>query len=159
MSPFFLLSGFRQGPDQLIEEVGDLHRVALTTRLVRELSGGGPLPERLSLFALQTLPPLYVGLLGAIAGAIPVTLYLHSPTEHYWADLVSSRERARARLSRPDDADYYETGHELLASWGRQGQVFQDLLLAVGALSLAGAYYLGDDVPVAAIERSLEDPE
>src|SRR5690606_37858815 len=34
----------------------------------------------------------------------------------------------------PREVDYYDTGNDLLTSWGRQGQAFQDLLLSNDAL-------------------------
>src|SRR5690606_5736544 len=51
-------------------------------------------------------------------------------TDVYWADLRSARAIERLRLERPREVDYYDTGNDLLTSWGRQGQAFQDLLLS-----------------------------
>ena len=64
-----------------------------------------------------------------------IDLYLHSPTEHYWADLETARRRARQRLAHPDKADEHTDRHELLGSWGRMGQHFQDLLLERDSLA------------------------
>ncbi|MCF6364314.1 MAG: exodeoxyribonuclease V subunit gamma, partial [Gammaproteobacteria bacterium] len=119
---------------ELIADLGDSHRVAVLDRLLQRLQKGTsiPLPERISLFALSTLPPLFVDVLHALA-AHPSTgeidLYLHSPTDQYWADLKSKKALSRLRMQSPDTAVYFDTGNELLASWGRQGQALQDLLL------------------------------
>lgn len=110
------------------------HRVALIDRLLEALnSAANPLlqylPERLSCFALSSLPPLFVQVLQALSRHVDVFLFQHSPTDQYWADLRSKKTQARARLERLDDEAYDESGNDLLASWGRQGQAFQDVLL------------------------------
>ena len=84
------------------------------------------LPERVSLFAISSLPPLFVEVLHALANHTQVELYLHSPTDQFWADLVSQKTLARKRLAQPEAAELWETGNSLLASWGRQGQALQD---------------------------------
>ncbi|MGD2083169.1 MAG: exodeoxyribonuclease V subunit gamma [Chromatiales bacterium] len=109
------------------------HRVAWIGRLLEALSGPGPasgLPERVSLFAVSSLPPLFVEVVHALAARTSVELYVHTPTDAFWADLVSQKELARKRLASPEEADLWEVGNSLLASWGRQGQALQDLLLA-----------------------------
>ena len=108
------------------------HRVAVIDQLLGRLAGVTPrlaLPERLTLFAVSSLPPLLVEVIQALAGHTRVDLYLHSPTDQFWADLVNERVQARRRLEHPDQAELWEVGNPLLASWGRQGQALQDLLL------------------------------
>ncbi len=109
------------------------HRVAVIARLLESLGGPGPfamLHERVSLFAVSSLPPLFVEVIHALAARTRVDLYVHAPTDAFWADLISQKELARKRLKKPDEADLWEVGNSLLASWGRQGQALQDLLLA-----------------------------
>ncbi|MEX1198405.1 MAG: exodeoxyribonuclease V subunit gamma [Pseudohongiellaceae bacterium] len=114
----------------LTENLDGAHRVALIDRLPQALPGAtGVLPERVSLFALSSLPPLFVDVFRELAGHTEVLFFQHSPTDQYWADLLSEKQAARQRLHEPDRALYTETGDELLVSWGRQGQAFQDLLL------------------------------
>jgi exodeoxyribonuclease V gamma subunit len=108
------------------------HRVAVIDRLLATLSDAtdaAGLPERISLFAVSSLPPLLVSVVHALAAHRAVDLYLHAPTDAFWADLVSQKALARKRLEQPDEADLWEVGNGLLASWGRQGQALQDLLL------------------------------
>jgi exodeoxyribonuclease V gamma subunit len=108
------------------------HRLAVITRLLARLDGTDTpagVPERVSLFAVSSLPPLFVEVLHALANHTQVEFYLHSPTDQFWADLVSQKTLARKRLAQPEAADLWETGNSLLASWGRQGQALQDLLL------------------------------
>ena len=113
------------------------HRVDTLERVLHTLAQSSRcqcLPERISLFSLSGLPPLYFDLVGGLARRIDINLYLHSPTDHYWADLEGEKRRARKRLDDPAAEDLFEAGNELLASWGRQGQAFQDMLLASDTL-------------------------
>jgi exodeoxyribonuclease V gamma subunit len=117
---------------RITADMAGQHRVALIQRLLEALKAGPRrtnLPERASLFAVSTLPPLLVEVFHALSAHLPVDLYLHAPTPHFWADLVSRKSLARRRLESPADADVWEVGHDLLSSWGRQGQALQDLLL------------------------------
>jgi len=118
---------------QLTAGVERQHRVAVIDRLLETLAGCGPfaeLPERVSLFAISSLPPLLVEVIHALAEHTTVEIYIHAPTDAFWADLISQKELARKRLEKPDEADLWEVGNSLLASWGRQGQALQDLLLS-----------------------------
>jgi exodeoxyribonuclease V gamma subunit len=114
--------------------LADRHRVAVIGRLLETLAAAEPpradLPRRVSLFAVSTLPPLLVEVMQALAAHVDVDLYLHAPTPEFWSDLVSQKTLARKRLATPDEADLWEVGNPLLASWGRQGQALQDLLLS-----------------------------
>ena len=47
--------------------------------------GSVKLPERLSVFGVNTLPPIYVELLHAVARHIPVRVYLQAPPRETWA--------------------------------------------------------------------------
>lgn len=126
---------------ELIRSCSERHRVAVIDRLLTQLRVGQVsahlLPERICCFALSSLPPLFVEVVKALAGHTEIHLFLHSPTDQYWADLRSKKALARMRVEKPEEANYYDTGNELLASWGRQGQAFQDLLLSSGILESA----------------------
>ena len=120
----------------LVARCGGAHRVALLDQLLQVLETAQPqviaalqLPARLSCFALSSLPALFVQVFKALAAHIDIHFYQHSPTDQYWADLRSKKALARQRLAAPQTAALLETGNELLASWGRQGQAFQDQLL------------------------------
>ncbi len=116
----------------LVENQTKHCRSLVLDQLLLALRGNGDktrLPERVSLFVLSSLPPRFIHLIHALAEHTTVTLYLHSPTDQYWADLKNQKSQLQLRLLQPQQAQYYEAGNELLTSWGRQGQTMQDLLL------------------------------
>jgi exodeoxyribonuclease V gamma subunit len=117
---------------RLVAGQAQSHRVAMLDRLLATLSAQPPadaLPQRLALFAVSSLPPVLVQVYQALARHIPVDLYLHTPTDQFWSDLVSQKALARKRLAAPQQAELWEVRNPLLGSWGRQGQALQDLLL------------------------------
>lgn len=117
---------------KLIQGRESTHRVRVIDRMIELLRSNQAVddfPERTILFAVSSLPPLFVELIQALAGKIHVSMYVHSPSLHYWADLTTRKTISRMRVHQPEKAAYYESGNELLASWGCQGQVLQDLLL------------------------------
>ncbi|NOT83736.1 MAG: exodeoxyribonuclease V subunit gamma [Methylococcaceae bacterium] len=83
----------------------------------------GQLPERISLFGVNTLPPLFLAYLHALSQHCDLHLFLLNPSQEFWADIESKRQRAKA------DTEEAFTGHPLLAALGQQGREFQDMLL------------------------------
>jgi exodeoxyribonuclease V gamma subunit len=122
----------------LVERLGSSH-VAARARTFLEAAAEGRvdvrrLPERISLFGLSTLPPLYVEVLAALSRHREVHLFLLTPSREYWAQIRSQRQIVR-ELARsgatPEDARerlHLEVGHPLLASLGRLGREFQEVL-------------------------------
>ena len=133
----------------LVERLGDGHLAAREQRFLAGIAGRDALegfPERISLFGLSTLPPLYVRVLFALSRVAKVHLFLLSPSSEYWAEIRSKREqlRAVARATRPgreptEDDLHLEEGNPLLASLGRLGRDFQFVL------EEGGDYETGDD--------------
>ncbi len=123
---------------ELISQIDLPHRAETMARLIEKLANGGnsrALSERTSLFAISSLAPVFIEVIHALSEHSNITLYQHSPSAHYWADLKNQKALSRIRLQNPSQEEYYETGNELLASWGKQGQVMQDLLLDTGVSS------------------------
>ncbi len=137
------------------------HRVAVVRDAIAALDGGraaAGLPARISLFAPSSLAPLAIEFVHALARATDVRLYLHSPTDQYWADLVSERQQARRRLENPSQTAYFETRNGLLTSWGRQGQAMQDLVLDLGpvtACEIDASLPPASETMLAALQASL----
>jgi exodeoxyribonuclease V gamma subunit len=74
----------------LIENQTKHYRSLILDQLLLALQGNidkACLPERVSLFVLSSLPPKFIDIIHALAEHSSVTLYLHSPTDQYWADL------------------------------------------------------------------------
>ena len=88
------------------------------------------LPKRICYFSVPILSPGYVELLGEIAQYIDIHIYLMNPSEEYWSDIVSEKRKYKRELA---EQEHVEVGNPLLASWGRQGQDFMDLLLNANA--------------------------
>ncbi|MCW9023296.1 MAG: exodeoxyribonuclease V subunit gamma [Gammaproteobacteria bacterium] len=116
----------------------DHYRVASIDKLLKQLSSDNNrtlldtskiYPQRISFFAVPSLPPLMMDVIHVLSNHLELNLYLHSPTPEFWADLKSQKVLARKRLEQPENYEYWETGNDLLASWGKQGQALQDLLL------------------------------
>ena len=118
-----------------ITATGKRHRVEIIIEVIARLEGDTvevELPQRISLFTMSRLAPVYIEFIHALARKTRVLMYQHNPTDQYWADLVSEKEQARRRLQNPDHAEYLDTSNNLLTSWGKQGQQMQDLLLDLG---------------------------
>jgi len=81
--------------------------------------------ERLHLFALETLPPLFLELFGALSGAVPTTIYLLEPSSEYVSDVDRTPQIPGDSNEPPRD------GHQLLTTLGCLARDFQQLLLGV----------------------------
>jgi exodeoxyribonuclease V gamma subunit len=97
----------------------------LTTTDVRPVG----LPERLAIFGISALPPVYLQLFELMAKHCEITMYFLSPSEDYWGDLIDEKQKTKQlSLLDDEDGDYFNTGHPLLASLGKQGQeLFEQL--------------------------------
>ncbi|THF59379.1 exodeoxyribonuclease V subunit gamma [Pseudothauera rhizosphaerae] len=89
------------------------------------LAGLG-LPQRVHVFGLPALPPLYLELLRGLGRVVDVQLYTLNPCREYWFDVVDAR-RLSWLAARQADL-FLDTGNRLLAAWGRQTQAHIDLL-------------------------------
>ena len=121
----------------LIARHGAGHLAARAQRASRRLPHASlsEFPQRIHLFGLSSMPPLYLELLSALASAHEAHLYLLSPTREYFADLrPKPRRRERRQLSFDFDAldalgeDVAQEGHPLLTSLGRHARELQELL-------------------------------
>lgn len=116
----------------------------------------GMLPQRLCLFGIDTLPRVYLSLLDALSGLLPVHFFLLSPSEAYFAHIASraEQERALARLALdPAEAEFcFETGHPLLAASGALARDFQKILEEDTRYHDAGEYFFAHQQPVSILE-------
>ncbi len=89
--------------------------------------GAAPLPERVSVFGISTLPPFYTQFFQELAQTIEVHLFVMRPTPEWWSDIRSEREEVRARRKAPATAQLdlqFARGNPLLASFGKLGREF-----------------------------------
>ncbi len=111
---------------QITRQCGSQHRGKVWLQLIDHLSRieagqtAAQFPQRLSVFGIHSLPPLFLQCLKALSRHCDIHIYLLEPTQTYWADLPNKKLRAE-QLS-PD-------AHPLLASLGQQGREFQQLML------------------------------
>jgi len=134
---------------ELVRVHGSQHASARARALLSALAAGAApaagFPQRVSLFGLSTLPPLYVQIFAALAERIELHLYVLSPSREYWGAIRSRRDTIRAltrrgaarfALGHPDDDsgqgvsadDRTAEANPLLASLGRVGRDFQHVL-------------------------------
>jgi exodeoxyribonuclease V gamma subunit len=111
---------------QIIAQTGHKHRGSLWLDVIAKLNNAEEgtfspqLPERISVFGLNTMPPLFLSYLQGLSRHCQLHLYLLNPAQDFWADLATKRQRAN---------DENVIGHPLLSSLGQQGREFQEMLL------------------------------
>ena len=123
----------------------ELHRAALHRRALSRLSLNRDEQNptiawpRISIFGLSTMPEIQLQTFEALAEHCEVDLYFLNPCEHYWGDIISSKDKARRSiraLVKPEenksltDEDYLEVGNPLLSSLGKQAREYLELLLS-----------------------------
>src|SRR5438270_11807233 len=106
------------------------HQAALGLQLIDALKRDrAPLPERVAIFGVSTLPPFYISLIGEISARCPIHLFVMEPTPHWWGDVRSKREKARARQPELFGFDEEDPGdNELLSANGKVGRDFLNLM-------------------------------
>jgi exodeoxyribonuclease V gamma subunit len=90
------------------------------------------LPERVSVFGVTSLSPAYLEILARMASGIDIHLFLLNPCREYWGDIVSEKGRKGARLTGAS------IGHPLLASWGKPGRDFMDMVIGYEGIEHEG---------------------
>ena len=103
------------GPHDLASRI----REALPT-LRNGLDASGLSFERLQVFALETIPPLFLQFFNALSHSVPTTLYVLEPSKEYLADVLLSPEGQAST-----------DGHAFLSDVGRLSHDFQQVLLSV----------------------------
>lgn len=123
----------------LCERQGPVHLALRAREALRRLQRAheeplpAVIPERLHVFGVSSLPPLYLDLLSALGQHRDVNLFLLSPTREYFGDL---RPRGRGRRGQSherrqlsfEDAGFRSEQHALLGSLGLHVREFQELL-------------------------------
>ena len=113
------------------------HRAALQKTFLEEIRDSavrpGTLPARLAVFGISALPRFHVEILAALSQVLEVNLFLMNPCREYWGSLLTRQETQKARNSQgktyPSGATASSPGNSLLASLGRLGQDFFEMIM------------------------------
>jgi exodeoxyribonuclease V gamma subunit len=109
----------RLGPHDLASRIG---RALSTLRANGDIEGIEL--ERLHLFSLETLPPLFLEFFAALSTKVQTILYVLEPSSEYVSDVDLDPTRVMLSESPVD-------GHALLTNLGRLSRDFQQLLVTV----------------------------
>ncbi|MBV7387169.1 exodeoxyribonuclease V subunit gamma [Pasteurellaceae bacterium TAE3-ERU1] len=112
------------------------HRAELHQHYLQALAQGRVkyLPARLFVFGIAALPESFWQMLQAIGEHAEVHVFYTNPCEHFWGDIIDEAHFKRMQLRgkvNPNAAalaEVAEVGHPLLASWGKMGRDFFNLL-------------------------------
>jgi exodeoxyribonuclease V gamma subunit len=125
---------------ELVKGRAENHPPALLHRLQQRTPASLPkLPERISVFGISSLPPLYLHLLTNVSRCLDVHLFLLEPTDQYWGDTKSHREQDRHLRDRDTtpEAEHFDVGNPLLSSLGKVGREFQRIVADLEPASIA----------------------
>ena len=118
----------------LVARHGTQHRAKLRADFLNKIQrlADNPRFKRISVFGISALPPFHLEALAQLGQVIEVHTFLLNPCQEYWGDIVSDTEIAH-RIARktkptPPEALYFEKGNSLLASLGKMGRDFIDML-------------------------------
>jgi exodeoxyribonuclease V gamma subunit len=125
----------------------DLHE-ALINRNDAEIDPAH-LPASLAIFSLNTIPPAFLDVLRKASGVVKIDLYLLSPTEHYWADLLTRKQQLKSGA----EIDQLE-GNPLGNSLGKLGRDLLDQLIAREAQQASEQF---EDVEASTLLECLQD--
>jgi exodeoxyribonuclease V gamma subunit len=106
------------------QSIGSKHRGSLWQDVIEKLNHADEgvlskqLPERIFVFGLNTMPPLFLDYLQGLSRHCDIHLFLLNPAQVYWADFVNKKQITES----PE-------GHPLLSTLGQQGREFQQMLL------------------------------
>ncbi len=116
----------------LAQEQGGAHWARLMGALLQRLDGEAPeaLPQRVILFGISSLSPLFMELVGKLAQHSEVHVFALNPSREYWELIRDPKEQARLATAADAEELYLETGNPLLASLGKQGRDFFGALAA-----------------------------
>ncbi|MGA1868920.1 MAG: exodeoxyribonuclease V subunit gamma [bacterium] len=118
---------------EIIKEGPRNHKAAIRKEFLDEIAVTHKNPEnnpsRIFIFGIPFLPPLHIDVFSAMARYLDIYLFLMNPCKEYWFDIVSEKTTAKIQKKSkgkivPAEELYYETGHPLLASLGKQGAHF-----------------------------------
>ncbi|MDM8562034.1 exodeoxyribonuclease V subunit gamma [Candidatus Marithioploca araucensis] len=116
----------------LIARFGTAHRAKLRAAFFSKAENlaNNPRFQRISIFGISALPPFHLDVLAGLGKVVEVHVFLLNPCKEYWGRIVSDGEMAyqTGNQSIAPETLYFEKGNTLLASLGRMGRDFIDML-------------------------------
>ena len=113
----------------LVARTAEPHRARVQDAALRALAqppSAGTLPRRVAVFGIPTLAPAYLHGFRRLAEHVDVHLFLLAPCREYWGDVARPR---RTRAGEVAGGTPETPGAALLASLGKQGRDFLDLVI------------------------------
>jgi exodeoxyribonuclease V gamma subunit len=113
----------------------------------------------LMVFGISAMPMQQLEVLSALAETRDVLIFWFSPSQHYWGDIVDKKTQVKAQLKAIDNTEltgveFLDIGNPLLASWGKLGRDYQDMLLG---LELTQQDYFVDIQPECLLQHIQSD--
>jgi len=108
---------------QKIMHRGDAYQKILTYLKQTHIDNLADFPERVSIFGISTLPPIYLDILAALSKHIEVNILMLNPCQEFWGDLDKNAEISSKALDMGD-----LTNHALLSGFGGIGRDFLNLI-------------------------------
>ena len=84
----------------------------------------GALPERITMFGVGTMPPLFLRFFLKLSEFTEINFFYLNPSREYWAEQYSNAEAARLIARDGGELAAFHNGNPLLASFGAQGREF-----------------------------------
>lgn len=115
----------------------DVHEKALKKIALGQFAHPEQRPQRVLVFGISSLPEQTLQLLAALGQHCQVLLAVLNPSQHFWGDLQTVKDWQKRALRHPlktswADPAFIDQLHlhspQLLASWGKQGRDYIDLL-------------------------------
>ncbi|WJG07930.1 exodeoxyribonuclease V subunit gamma [Aliiglaciecola sp. LCG003] len=87
----------------------------------------------LYIFGISTLPQQQLEVFEALAQHREVFLFWCNPSQHYWGDIVDEKMLSKRKLKQLEGkltgVEFLDVGNPLLASWGKPGRDYLEMLL------------------------------
>ncbi|MEP0354520.1 exodeoxyribonuclease V subunit gamma [Paraglaciecola sp.] len=126
------------------KELGEspFHRANLHNSLLEKLSASSQGSAKpLMVFGISAMPLQQLEVLKALSDTRDVLIFWFNPSQHYWGDIVDKKTQEKVLLKTLDPknsssgeqlgAEFLDVGNPLLASWGKLGRDYQDMLLGL----------------------------
>jgi len=116
------------------------HRAALAKELFTATGRGidprSGIPRRICVFGISALPRFHVQVFALLSQVAQVNLFLMNPSREYWGDILDTwemKKKEKAQKGVSESELHMEKGNSLLASMGRLGRDFFEMILDLEA--------------------------